>query len=258
MENNILTNEKSYAISVVRCCAMLSIILCHVFNEIPKISFLGQFFNVGIVLFMIISGYLYGKKNIIDVRKWIVKRFKTICVPIYVYYVLTFLLYSILKINQPFEIKKSIIAIFNMQGIVNGGLSNIILSHLWFITYILICYCITPFLQYMRKKGKKNIYAFIITSIVIVAILQLKIGVQNVWTIIYYITAYFGSSFRKNIVSNKKAYFMIIFAIIMRLFMKYVLGIYDKFYVLNLLYENIIVPILQWILGIGIFLLYII
>ena len=105
----------------------------------------------------------------------------------------------------------------------------------------------------MRKKGKKNIYAFIITSIVIVAILQLKIGVQNVWTIIYYITAYFGSSFRKNIVSNKKAYFMIIFAIIMRLFMKYVLGIYDKFYVLNLLYENIIVPILQWILGIGIF-----
>lgn len=53
-------------ISISRVLATLMIVTCHIigyFTFIPGHMHLGQFFNVGVPMFICISGYLYGLKS---------------------------------------------------------------------------------------------------------------------------------------------------------------------------------------------------
>lgn len=50
-----------------------------------------QFFNVGVHIFLIISGYLYGKRKInsnTTYIKWLIKRAKRILLPLYIFLVI--------------------------------------------------------------------------------------------------------------------------------------------------------------------------
>ncbi len=73
--DNIYKAERNYAISLLRVIGMFSIILCHFFGWIG-ISSLSQFFNFGVYLFLFISGFLYGRKQIKDYKKWMWARVK--------------------------------------------------------------------------------------------------------------------------------------------------------------------------------------
>ena len=53
-----------YGIGFARLLAMISIVICHVFQALE--SPLCYYFNVGVQVFLFISGYLYGKKRISD------------------------------------------------------------------------------------------------------------------------------------------------------------------------------------------------
>lgn len=55
--------ERDYSISWIRLIATVSIIVCHVFQFYN--NDLCAWFNVGVPLFFIISGYLYGSKSIV-------------------------------------------------------------------------------------------------------------------------------------------------------------------------------------------------
>lgn len=74
-------SKYDYSVSVTRVCAMFFIIICHLgsyFGLVP----VGQFFNVGVPIFFLISGYLYGDKKIFDTGKWIKGRLVRIYVPL--------------------------------------------------------------------------------------------------------------------------------------------------------------------------------
>ena len=69
------------SISVLRVCAMILILACHIVQEHNNvyINMTAQFLNVGVSIFIIISGYLYAKKEIKEgYFKWIRKRAKRI------------------------------------------------------------------------------------------------------------------------------------------------------------------------------------
>lgn len=83
-----ITEKESRTISVIRTVAMLSIVMCHYIQWFGRWSFLGQFFNVGVPLFFIISGFLYGQKNIENVWSWYKKQFIKIVIPLYMYYIM--------------------------------------------------------------------------------------------------------------------------------------------------------------------------
>ena len=66
--------KRDYAISYIRFIAMVMIIVCHFFQYYE--NELAYWFNVGVEIFFIISGYLYASKNIVDPINFITRQLK--------------------------------------------------------------------------------------------------------------------------------------------------------------------------------------
>ena len=70
--NNLLTSTgggKNLTISMIRLLAMLSIIACH-FCQYYNNEW-AWWLNVGVQVFFIISGYLYGNKSVSSPGPWL-------------------------------------------------------------------------------------------------------------------------------------------------------------------------------------------
>ena len=87
--------NKDYSISFVRCISMIFIILCHVFQYFDKE--IAWWLNVGVQLFLFISGWLYSNKKIDNYKKFYLKEFIKILLPYYLYIlIITILLFLLL------------------------------------------------------------------------------------------------------------------------------------------------------------------
>lgn len=161
------------SITYLRVLATIFIICCHLVhifdNSIIKAS--AMFFNVGVYLFLIISGYLYGKKNIThngDYKTWIILRAKRILIPMYVF--MTFLFVIFLVQGREIKIFNWIAYIFNLQGLeiyVPGA------QHLWYLTISMVCYFVTIILdKYKDKFTFKKIGVFCIVYILMQVIMS--------------------------------------------------------------------------------------
>ena len=178
---------RDYKISIIRILAMLSIVLCHIFQSLNmQIAF---WLNVGVQVFLFMSGYLYEQKTIKNNKTWIIKQFKKILVPYYIYVLCMLLLYFILVRNE--LTWTNILSLLSLQTLFSPPRG---LGHLWFILIILICYLITPLLQ---KIVKSNIYTrrrkFVLISIICILIECLffqNIITRNLCNIICYILGY--------------------------------------------------------------------
>lgn len=136
--------NKDYSISFVRCISMIFIILCHVFQYFDKE--IAWWLNVGVQLFLFISGWLYSNKKIDNYKKFYLKEFIKILLPYYLYILIITILYyifapTIINLNDFF---KSLLLCGTLKG----------LSHLWFIRYIVLCYLLLPFLYIIFNKQK--------------------------------------------------------------------------------------------------------
>lgn len=138
------------------------IVVCHILqyhdNELCR------WFNVGVQVFFIISGYLYGGKEISNPIEFIIKQFKKILVPYYIFLAVAIALYFfICPANLALtSIIKSVFCAGTIKGI----------GHLWFVGYILLCYMITPYLYWQKKyldshdlKRKVAAYVFILAML---------------------------------------------------------------------------------------------
>ena len=140
--------SKDYSISFVRFVATIFIIICHV-QQYYNIE-LCWWFNVGVQMFFYISGYLYSNRVIEDSIAWNCKQFLKILVPYYICIIITcgigFFLHAGCGIKQIFHLI-----------VLNGTGGFITLDHTWFISYILLCYMITPALLNMKIICRNNI-----------------------------------------------------------------------------------------------------
>ncbi|MBR5808802.1 MAG: acyltransferase family protein, partial [Clostridia bacterium] len=157
----MLTKKQTFnsTISLIRCIAMVFIVTCHFFqfygNE------LAWWFNVGVQMFFCVSGFLYGNKEIDDSIGFVLKNFKKILIPYFTFLFPCIILY--------FVFAKEYISVFSAlkavacSGVIKG------IGHLWFISYILFCYIITPFLYNFVDEIKelKCIYVLIVFVIVL-------------------------------------------------------------------------------------------
>ena len=138
--------KRDYSISYVRLMAMIFIIICHILQYFN--NELAWWFNVGVQIFLFISGFLYAKKKINSIKKFYQKEFIKILLPYYIYLFIIVIIYVIINneyINY-IKIIKSIFLIDTIKG----------LEHLWFIKYICICYFILPLLFKIFKTNKIN------------------------------------------------------------------------------------------------------
>lgn len=147
--------SKDKSISILRVLGMIMILCCHISSWLG-ISALSQFFNVGVQLFLLISGYLYGNKIIKDNKAWIIKQFNKLYIPFLIFNI--FILFSYLILGYRIDVLDFMMNLIGIQGyqFIFPHLYHYLnlpgTGHLWFIFVILICYLLTVGIKMIENK----------------------------------------------------------------------------------------------------------
>lgn len=150
------TNSKDNAISMIRLIALFMIIGCHILQGLNnKWAF---WVNVGVQIFFFISGFLYGKKEIKNVKKFYMERIKIILIPYTILFIIMLVLETLILKN--YYSWNLIIGSFLGFGGFHGNIKT--LSHTWFISYILLCYLFVPLFQKIFKGKILKLISYIV------------------------------------------------------------------------------------------------
>ena len=198
---------ESISISFIRVFSMILIFLCHVVQESGSnlLKNTAQIFNVGVFVFLFISGYLYGQKDIVDTKQWYLKRAKRILLLLYTFMIIMFIM-IIVFFNSGIEIKEYLIYLFNLQGFLGGVQGT---QHLWFLSILMVCYIITPILNKFKMYIKKNSEAIIIVIVIIVCQLIMTycaskfVGLQISYVLTYILGYLISLLWNRNIKFSK-------------------------------------------------------
>lgn len=254
-----MISNRDQRISIIRCISMFMIITCHILQYLN--NSLAWWFNVGVQIFLFISGFLYGQKEIFNYMDWIKKRVKKILSTYYVYIIIVSIIYYIFH-KDLFSIKAIIKSILCLQYFF-GGIEG--LGHLWFISFIIMCYIITPGLQYIYSKfmNKKheisfwfNFFIFMIILHIINILIPVSLSIPNLFCYIigYFISRrYFNNKYLNKYDKIKLNNLLVSF--IMLSILINMLVIYFKYYkgIVSMSAGNILFDYGHSILGISIF-----
>lgn len=146
----MISENESRAIKYIRVGSMLAIVICHILESYAnRWAFV---FNIGVQVFLVLSGYLYGKKIVTNWKKWAVGRVRRVYVPMFLFLIIVLPLYLFFH-REIFSWKAYALNYLNLQGIPfvigEGMLQGI--RHLWFVTAIMFAYFSTPILQWLSK-----------------------------------------------------------------------------------------------------------
>lgn len=167
--------SKDYSISCARLIAMVFIVACHMMQRDDfaldiKGAHIGLavWFNVGVQMFLFISGYLYGKKNRIDIVEFYKKSFPKLLID---YYVFIFVMLVVIHYSPLVDVDYNVvIGALTFSGTIPG------LEHLWFIPTILFCYLLAPvFSEIFNAIDKKSDVRFWIESILLLVLIHIII-----------------------------------------------------------------------------------
>lgn len=225
MNAKILTENRIEYISILRVLGMFSIVFCHLFGYL-NISFIQQFLNFGVYLFLLISGFLYGNKEIKNYKSWFLSRIKKLLIPFYIFAIPVMIFYYCHNSIDVFEIIKYL---FCLQGI------NFIfafipfseiepLGNLWFITVIMLCYLLIIPIKKAEKNhaSKKWMVVSVITIIFFVPLISSYFGLLSINTsyFVVFFVGYYISKYRIKVNAKLFVIFGVLlfaFAIILRL-----------------------------------------
>lgn len=159
MRSDILTNSQSIAISVIRVLAMSLIVACHFAQAYGyTIAFL---LNVGVQIFFFTSGFLYGKIDVVRPWEFYKKRLLRVYVP-YIMVVTVVLLIQGLLGTWTVNMRDVIVYACNLQGFVSTSVDG--LNHLWFLSVLMICYLLVPWLQRLWRYKPWLLVGMMITA----------------------------------------------------------------------------------------------
>lgn len=157
---------RNSGISAIRGIAMCMIVSCHFLQEFG--NELAFWMNVGVQIFLCMSGYLYGNKKIENVTLWYKKQYLKIMKPIWV---LLTILTAVIIVSGMGQLSVTSLGLSYLGVAGFGTLPE--LTHTWFITYILCCYLITPLLQAIEIDRKENQRYFIFKILFVLAVLEI-------------------------------------------------------------------------------------
>lgn len=155
-----IAETKRYGFATwLRVFAMVCILMCHFANESPVayVKMSSQLFNIGVPIFFMLSGFVFGTRNnigggVISPIAWYGRRLKRIFIP-YELFVIVLAVVSIICGKKILTVDWLLLAL-GLQGSVVGVNGA---GQTWFITAILICYAVTPFLgRFWKWAGAGN------------------------------------------------------------------------------------------------------
>lgn len=188
-----LTRDSS--ISLIRLTGTVCILLCHLSSWFG-IAALAQLFNVGVPVFLLISGFLYGGKTIRP-RSFFANRYLRLTLPIGLF-VLLLSVYLFFFARESASFGTIGLYMLNLQGLnfVCGYIPYTELctgtGHLWFLTVLFICYLCLPLVSKCEKRiafTREVRMVFLIVSCVAVALLvqvQLYVSYFQIFFIGYF------------------------------------------------------------------------
>lgn len=143
--------KRNISITYLRALAAASIFVCHILF-ISGCFKTSMWFNTGVPLFLIISGFLMSQKriclNVSGIITFYKSRIKKVYLP-YVVYILaiSIVLFLVRKPPPPIGL---VMYLMGCSALSENSILG--LGHLWFMTVLLICYLQTPLLYYIRQK----------------------------------------------------------------------------------------------------------
>lgn len=171
-----------YSISLIRFIATLFIITCHIMQYLDME--LAWWFNVGVQIFLCMSGFLYGnREKIINDLTFYKDNIIKILVDYYVVIIPVILLFTVFIPEQLSKI--TTLKVLITYGTLPGG------EHLWYIPYCLFCYLITPFLSHYFEDNTHVIRRFFALSILAIIITETFFAYFNSAWIFCYILGFF-------------------------------------------------------------------
>jgi peptidoglycan/LPS O-acetylase OafA/YrhL len=251
--------KRDLTVSASRTIGMIFIVLCHFFGygPITSLSFLSEVFNVGTSLFIFISGFLYGSKEITEYPRWYFGRFKRICLPMYIYMFFVFI-YRLFFVTHKAEPLKYLIYILNIQGLpfVAKKIDYSVFSvegtdQLWFLTVIMLCYLLVPLLSKIKPWLEKSSVGIKLLCIVLVvgvqtavSFLGLNLNYFTLFAVGYFLSAIWNREF------TVKKYLLLTFVTAIALGTRFLCAVYLQG---AEGYTTIIVPLTQDIFAIWIY-----
>ena len=143
--------ERDYSVSLTRVVATLFIVICHLGSHFNSIL-VGQFFNVGVPIFFLISGYLYGDKKINNVGDFLFKRYVRLEIPALLWLSIT-CISSFAKKKSFQNTHEVVFLLLNLQGLgfIFTRMQNLFIGP-WFFTCIMFCYVLLVILRRIELK----------------------------------------------------------------------------------------------------------
>lgn len=240
-------NKKNISIQIMRIIAMFLIVICHLCNYSNNkvISYLGNFFDVGVFIFFLISGYLYGNKKIDNNFRWLLKKVIVVLFPMYVFVI--FITCVNVKLTGIFDYKSILNYLLNIQYFTSSMRGA---GHLWFISVIMVCYLLVPILNKFKTiiiNKKSSILITVMFVSFVAGLFSKTIGLLGFYILTFYIGYLIkNNEFQVFSLSIIKTSLMIATSVIVRLFGKFIL---DD----TLFYETTIVGITHLIIAIALF-----
>lgn len=149
-----MNSRYDYSISYARVCAMFFIIICHLGSHFGSVL-IGQFFNVGVPIFFMISGYLYGGRSILDLKTWLKKRMIRLYIPLMLWGI-CMSVFTLMQGETLPSIKEYMFFFLNLHGL------NFLFYNMpdlawgpWFLTVIMFCYFFVALYQLIEKRYKR-------------------------------------------------------------------------------------------------------
>lgn len=236
---------KNMSIALCRSFATIMIVICH-FGTAYGYSFVGQFFQSGVQVFILISGVLYSSRSIDNnIKRWLLNRWKRVCVPCYIHAAWLVIICTICDVTYNWKGLTEII--LNVEGyhhfftfipnpwIMKGT------GHFWFVTVICLCYGLVALIK-KRQLDKwiheRRLYIFLL--IFVISILTGFVGLR----LDYFVIFLFGYMFSEHLfhVSKKELLFgtgCFMCAVILRLAGKIYCDVYGD----NNIYLYVLIPI---------------
>lgn len=250
----MFAKDFDYTVCFSRIIGMVMIVICHLGTAFNN-GIIGQGFQVGVQLFLFISGYLYSKKDLGNLTKWFKSRYLRLGIPFYLFIFYIAIVNIIL--NNKMDYRSFILYLFNIQGYYHifCDVSHIepVLgtAHLWFLSVIWLCYLFTPLLQLINKNlSNCKIYWLLF----ILFCLSVVLGSYSIRIDYFYIyiLGYFYNRLNKIKIWKIIVYLSFFLSILGRLAGKYYSDVYGD----NAVYLYIIIPITYNFLSLSIYYFY--
>ena len=189
-----------FAITILHVVGMLMIFLCHSMQA-EKIYFLSEIFISGVPLFLFVSGFLAGKRDVNNAWHWWIGKAKRLILPASIFVITIYGIYEVTGLSRVSTFQW-LFTLCNLQGLnytywkfnYFGAVPGC--GHLWFITSLIFCYLLTPLMQKFKKISLKTWQELIL----IIVVLLVQLGLLFVGFQLSYIITFFFGYF----LSNKK------------------------------------------------------